>query len=105
MTGEQGLRPRKAAVVKREPWHPADWEPADAGALQALHRGDATPEQQQRALDWIIKKAAMTYDAAFVPGQPDVKDYLLGRQSVGQHIRALLHINLNALLKKGASPQ
>lgn len=100
---EQGRPPRAKAAQTREPWHPAPWEPADAGALQALHRGDASPEQQRRALKWIIESAAMTYDTAFVPGQPDVKDFILGRMNVGQQMVKLLKISIPALLKKGAS--
>lgn len=100
---EQGSRGRKSAPPAREPWHPAAWEPADVGAIQALHRGDASPDQQRRALKWIIESAAMTYDEAFVPGQPDVKDFLLGRMNVGKQIVKCLKINLNELLKKGAS--
>lgn len=103
MSAEQGARERKAKSAPRQPWHPAEWEPADAGALQALFRGDAGPDQQKRALKWIIESAAMTYDEAFVPGQPDVSNFLLGRMNVGKQLVKLLKINLNVLLKKGAS--
>ena len=88
----------KPAALPREPWHPADWEPADATALQALERGEATKEQQQRALRWIITSAAMTYDEPFVPGQADVTGYLAGRMSVGRQIVKLLKVSVRALL-------
>ena len=39
------------------PWLPPKWDVPDAGALQALARGDASPAQQQRALDWIVTAA------------------------------------------------
>jgi hypothetical protein len=82
---------------KREPWHPAGWDIADAAALQALSRGEATPDQQRRALTWIITSAAMTYDETFVAGQADVSDYLAGRRSVGNQVVKLLHINTAVL--------
>lgn len=86
-----------SAKPKREPWHPAQWELADASAIQALSRGDASPEQQRRALQWIITAAAMTYDETFTPGQSDVSDFLQGRRSVGLQVVKLLHLNTGAL--------
>lgn len=89
----------------RQPWHPAEWEDADANALKALAIGDALPHQQKRALDWIISKACMTYDEAFVPGQPDVTANIGGRQTAGRQIVKLVNIDLNALReKKGTKP-
>jgi len=85
------------STKKREPWHPAHWELGDASAIQAISRGDASAEQQRRALDWIIKAAAMTYDETFVPGQADVSSFLSGRRSVGLQVVKLLHLNTGAL--------
>ena len=39
--------------------------------------------------DWLIRATRMR-DEIFVPGQNDVKDYLLGRRSIGLHYAALL---------------
>lgn len=86
-----------SAKPKREPWHPAAWDIADAVAVQALSRGEATPDQQKLALNWIITSAAMTYDETFVPGQADVSDYLAGRRSVGNQVVKLLHVNTAVL--------
>jgi len=83
----------------RQPWHPAVWENGDASAIQAIARGDASPEQQRRALDWIINMAAMTYDETFVPGQADVSDFLAGKRSVGTQIVKLLKVNVRAMLE------
>ncbi len=98
---EQG-KPRGRAAPKREPWHPAEWSVEDAGALQAMYRGEARADQQQRALKWIIESAAQTYEQPFVPGQADVSDFICGRMSVGQQIRKLLSLNL-ALFKSNPS--
>lgn len=84
----------------REPWHPAPWDNGDAVAIQALERGEATADQQKRALAWIINAAAMTYDETFVAGQQDVTAFLAGRRSVGTQVVKLLRINTRALEAK-----
>lgn len=84
----------------RQPWMPAEWEPADVSAVQALNRGDASPDAQRRALKWIIERVAMTYDQSFVPGQPDVTQFIEGKRSVGNQIVKLLKLDLAAIKKK-----
>ena len=71
-------------------WGPCSYEPEDTRALQhlaadggGLEEEPPTPEEVKRALDWIIHKACSTYDDPFRPGEPDVRDYMLGRRSVG----------------------
>lgn len=81
----------------REPWHPADWDKPDAIAMQALQRGEATPDQQIRALKWIVNAAAMTYDETFVAGQQDVSAFLAGRRSVGTQIVKLCNVATRTL--------
>ena len=89
-------------VMDREkpaPWKSCDWEVADAAAIQALVRGDATPEQQQRAIGWIIKTASGYYDDSYRPG-PDgdrATNYALGRSYVGRMIVTLGKIGLSKL--------
>lgn len=81
---------------------PAAWEPADAGALQALMAGEAKPHQQKRALDWIINQCCATYDPPFKTGGEDGRretDFALGRAFAGQQIVGLLKVNLGVLLK------
>lgn len=102
--GEQsGQQPRKRAVQiasSGAPWLPPPWEKADASALQALQAGQATPEQQKRALDWIIRQAAGTYDLAYRPGAEDGNrdtTFALGRQFVGQQIVKLLNLALGMI--------
>ena len=38
------------------PYEPVEYELADAGAIQALAKGEALPHQQQRVLNWILNK-------------------------------------------------
>lgn len=81
------------------PYFLAPWEPADASAMQALERGEATPEQQKRALSWIINVGAATYNQSFVPGQQDASAFAEGRRFVGLQLVKLLHVNPQAFVK------
>jgi hypothetical protein len=83
--------------MKREPWHPADYDEYDASAMQALARGEANDQQQRRALSWIVHRAAMADDQSFVPGQADVSAFIEGRRSVGNQIKKLINLDLAAL--------
>jgi hypothetical protein len=78
--------------VAIDPFAPAYYDNAIIAAVQALERGDATPEQQRMALEWIIIGAAMTYQETFVPGKADLSDYLAGRRNVGLQIVKLLKL-------------
>jgi hypothetical protein len=101
MASEQPEAPRtrrKAGSGGSAPWLPPEYELADATALQALQVGKATPEQQKRALDWIIRQAAATYDFPYRPGDSDRDTNIaLGRQFVGQQIVKLLSLAVGAL--------
>ena len=70
-------------------WHPPSYTTEDTRALQhlaaymaGLDEEPPTPETVKRAFDWIIEKACSNYDDPFRPGEPDVRDYMLGRRSV-----------------------
>lgn len=65
--------------------------------MQALDRGEATPDQQRRALKWVIESACQVGEDAFVPGHPETTQYLVGRQSPGKQIIKLLKLNLSQL--------
>lgn len=81
-----------AKPSRREHWHPPDYEKQDVRAIQALAKGDASADEQRRALDWIITQAAATYDEPFRPGSADVVNYMLGRRSVGLAIVKLMKL-------------
>lgn len=59
---------------------------ADASALKALHAGQATAHQQQIALNWIIRNAAMSKSLAFDPENARMSDFNSGRQFVAHAI-------------------
>jgi hypothetical protein len=79
-------------VPKRERWHPPPYDTDDIRAIQACVQGAASSDDQKRAIDWIVNVACGTYDEPFLPGQPDVRDYLIGRRSVGLAIVKLMKL-------------
>jgi hypothetical protein len=83
-----------------DPWKPSDWELPDAAAIQALSRGDAGPDQQQRALRFIIEKLAGTYDMSYRSGKADDTAFAEGKRHVGLQIVKLIHLSLGALQGK-----
>ena len=103
-------------MAKPEGWQPTvdDYDKADIRAVQSLavyaqqavqpaEPGEEppvpSPSDVKRALDWIIMKAAGTYDEPFVPGQSDVTNYRLGRRSVGLAIVKLMKLKPELLNK------
>lgn len=70
------------------------YEEADIGALKALAAGEASAEQQKRALNYIVHVASATYDWGFRPDQRET-DIMLGRQMVGKHVVYLVNYDLS----------
>jgi hypothetical protein len=81
------------------PFNPPPYELADASALQACVRGDATPDQQQRAINWIVNGACGTYDLEY---RTDARDHAFtsGRRFVGLEIVKLIKLNVGKLVQK-----
>jgi hypothetical protein len=95
-------RKKPAGIPEWEPWKPSPWEIPDAAAIQALSRGDATADQQKRALTYIVHTLAATYDGSFRPG-PDgerVTAFAEGKRHVGLQLVKLVNINLGAFKDK-----
>lgn len=91
-------RKKAADAPQWEPWKPSGWDIPDAAAIQALQRGEATPDQQRRALTFIVNALAGTYDGSFRPG-PDgdrVTAFAEGKRSVGLQIVKLANLSLSA---------
>jgi hypothetical protein len=89
-----------------EPWKPTEWEPADAAAIQALVRGDASPEQQRRAVDYIINDIARTYDMSYRPNSERDTTFAEGKRYVGAQIVKAINLNLAAIRQaKSKTPQ
>jgi hypothetical protein len=87
----------------REIWHPPQYGIEDIRAVQAVAAGTASAVEQKRALDWIVNIAAQTYEEPFVPGQDDVRAYVLGRRSVGLAIVKLIKLKPELFRTEGES--
>jgi hypothetical protein len=85
--------------IAQSPAIPADYELADADAIQALERGDADEQQQRRALTWIVNQAAGTYQFHYYGSERDTA-FALGRAWTGMQIVKLTKLNLSALRRK-----
>ena len=91
-------RPAKsvaAALADHAPWKPVTVPAEVAGALQALHRGQAEPHQQTLALRWIIE-TSRNAGAHYFPGENGRRDtdYALGRAFMGEQIVTVLNIKM-----------
>lgn len=89
----------KKTSKARGPHMPSEYDVADVSAIQALLIGDATAEQQKRALDWIIIKASGAYEFNYYPSDRDTS-FALGRSFVGQQIIKLTKLNISKLRKE-----
>jgi hypothetical protein len=87
----------------REIWHPPPYGIEDIRAVQAVAAGSASASEQKRALDWIVNTAAQTYEEPFVPGQEDVRAYVLGRRSVGLAVVKLIKLKPELFRAEGES--
>lgn len=80
------------------PQMPPKWEVADASAIQALVDGRAEPEQQKRAIKWIVEEAAGTYEFNYYPTDRDTS-FALGRAFVGQQIVKMMKLNTSVMVR------
>jgi hypothetical protein len=91
------MRRKNPTLPKVEPWKPPHYDVADVACVQALNRGDATADQQKRALRYVIETLCGTYDMAYRPASPRDTDFALGKAFVGQQMVKFLNMNLSAL--------
>lgn len=84
-------------IAGHEPWKPPKWELADAGALQALERGDADEHAQRRALKFIVETVCATYDMSYRPDSPSDTAFAEGKRYVGLQIVKCIRMNLSKL--------
>ncbi len=86
------------------PYRPAPFEVADAYAIRALAAGTADPEQQRRAVRWIVENAAQTYQPEFRPEGDRESCFAGGRRFVGLQIVKIINLPgavLDAMRTKG----
>lgn len=95
---------KKKRVEAQSAAMPADWDIADAAAMQALEKGEATPEQQIRAIKWWVNKCSLAYDMSYRPGDPHDTSFAEGRRFCGLQTVKLTKVNIAALRKTGETP-
>ena len=83
--------------MKNGAFKPPAYEVADITAIQQLERGEATPELQKRALQWIINDVCVTYDQSYRPGDPHETTFAEGRRFVGNTIVKMLKLNASKM--------
>lgn len=76
--------------VKHKAWSPVPYGAKEVRLIQALNRGDATPQQQQDALKYIIEVVAGAYDMSFRPESERDTCFAEGRRFVGLQLIKLL---------------
>lgn len=86
---------KRTDLPKADPWKPAAWEVADAGAIQALMRGDAAEHQQRRAIKYIVETLCGTYDLSYRSGSDRDTCFAEGKRHVGLSIVKLTLLNLS----------
>lgn len=81
------------------PFLRCDWDLPTASGIQALQRGEATPQQQKDFLNWLVNQACATYDQSFQLEGDRESSFSAGRRFVGLQVVKLLKLSVNALLK------
>jgi hypothetical protein len=82
--------------------NPPAYEAKHISAIQAVACGEASPDQQKLAMEWIINDAAGTYQQSYRPteeGRRDT-DFAEGRRFVGMQIVKLLKLNVAVFSNK-----
>jgi hypothetical protein len=83
-------------LIKPEfrPWFPFKWHEHLQAiyALKALQAGEATKDQQQVALDFLIKNLCATYDMSYMPDSDRDTAFAEGKRWVGNQVIKLLKL-------------
>lgn len=76
--------------MANEPWKPAEYDMADLSAVIAVQKGEATTDQQIRAMQWIVNNVCGTHDLPYRPGPEGDRDtvFACGKMFVGRQIVA-----------------
>lgn len=72
-------------AARSKPYTPVPYEAKHVRLIQALQRGDATPQMQRDALKWIIESVSAAYDMPYYESDRDTA-FACGRQYVGKQL-------------------
>lgn len=87
--------------LPEKPWHPAPYDDADISALKAMRYGTASPEQQQRAMAWIIECASRVSTSSYDEGHPNNRDFNEGCRHVGAQVLRLANMQTTTNEEQG----
>ena len=87
------------AAQKRHnaPYEAVEYTEKEIRYIQALARGDAAPETQRAALDWIINSVCATYDLSYRPTSDRDTTFAEGRRFVGLQLVKMIKLNIASL--------
>lgn len=85
------------AVEKWKSWLPVERRAADVELVQALNAGVANPDQQRRALAYIVNTVCRTYEPSFDPDSTRNTDHAEGRRWVGLQLVTMTKLSLAEL--------
>jgi hypothetical protein len=71
-----------------------------AASIKALARGEAAPEQQSMALNWIISEASGTYESVYFPESVRQSDFASGKRFVGNQIVGIINMPMTIFDEK-----
>lgn len=102
-------RPRVPKAPRLEPWIPADWEPEEAYAVQAVMHGRADEAQQKRAMRFIVERVCATYDLSYRPTSDRDTAFAEGKRHVGLQLVKFANLNIarvrGQLTEQGEAPK
>ncbi len=84
------------------PWEPQKWKKHEVAAIQAVHAGKATEDQQKAAMKYIIEGLGMVGQPVWFPDERETS-YANGRQYVGLQLIKLIKLNLGVFKDDGRS--
>jgi hypothetical protein len=86
-----GWQPKREDFIPLppKPEMPAPYDDTDIRAWQALNRGQATKEQQERCMTHLMFMVGLNTDP-YVPGDPLATHYALGKRRVGVEINRIV---------------
>lgn len=80
-------------IPRKEPYHPAEYDLADIMAIKALAVGEASPEQQKRAMQWLVEIVCGTYDLSYKPDSDRNTAFAEGKRFIGLQIVKAVRLN------------
>ena len=89
------------ATFQRDPWRAKIFDMADVSAVKGVAAGTASPEQQIRAMQYILVVLCAVDDMTFRPGGEDgrrASDFAEGQRFVGTQIKRLIHGRMDDLM-------